>query len=102
MPFADAYRRAIHFQSHGQQVGAVDEFEYERMADDFMAQRLSPVLQQCYRPNNDRVRLEFMTRHIGVIRTHSVRTFYIVSTARIAHFGGAAPYFRFECNRVDD
>jgi hypothetical protein len=104
MPFADQRRRTIHFRLHGHEFGAADEFEYERMADAFMARALDHTLQQCYRPNNDRVRFEFVTFHIGAVRmrTAALKTFYIVNAQRVARYGGVARYFQYECNRVED
>lgn len=104
MPFTDAMRRSIHFVRHGHEFGAADEFEYERLADAFMSQAVSPVLQQCFRTTGGRVRFHFMSYHFGVARgqPESVRTFYVVPVAKVNGRGGVAGFFQSECQRNDD
>ena len=107
MPFASQYERAIHFDLHGHEFGAADEIEYERMADAFMSQMVSPMVQQCRRrkadrTTGDRVRLHFQFLHFGTAHgtPEVIRTFYIPPVARVNRFGGPALYLRRECDKV--
>jgi len=68
MPFANPLSRAIHFAKHGHKFGATTEFEYEKMADAFMAAPLRAGLYECVNPTgtHDRIRLDGANRHFGV------------------------------------
>ena len=102
MPFADAYKRASHFQRHGHDLGAATEEEYEKMADAFMAQPMNPDLHQCIRTKRspDLIRLSASTRHFGVALSVTIRTFLVKDAFSIAYRGGPAGFVRHECGRV--
>jgi len=104
VPFQNAYERATHFAKHGKDFGAVDEFEYERMADRFLFGQMPAETQQCLRPNgDDRIRFDFISVDFGVanVLPEFVRTFYRVKTVKIARHGGPAGFFAYECARVN-
>lgn len=99
MPFANNFERALHFQKHGHEFGAATETDYERMADAFMFGILVSPVQECTRPNHvDRLRFSDPNRHFGVACVHPeiVRTFYRVSSLKIARHGGGARFFGYE------
>ena len=53
----------MHFERHGQQVGAVDAADYERMADEFMSGAMNHNTRECRRPNQgDRLRFDTFNR----------------------------------------
>ena len=105
MPFCDSFERDIHFVKHGHKFGAVDAYEYEKIADSFMFGPAAADCRDCTRPRNgDRVRFGFVTHLEGVTRRlpppECIRTFYPVRPVMIARHGGEAGYFAFECARV--
>ena len=104
MPFRNDYDRDIHFEKHGQQFGASDALDYERMADAFMHGAIEVDARACTRPNGvDRVRFGFSTRKEGVacIQPDFLRTFYRVSLGVIRRRGGNSKYFCHECGRMN-
>ncbi|SRR5258708_35406735 len=104
MPFANNFERALHFQKHGHEFGASTEIDYEQMADAFMFGILAPPAQECTRPNRvDRLRFNNSNRNFGVahVRPEFLRTFYRVSSIKIARHGGGAAFFGYECARMN-
>jgi hypothetical protein len=105
VPFQTPLRRAIHFQRHGHEFGAKDEFEYERMADAFMMRVPSATMQQCFRPaGRDRLRIDHSLRHFGSasVKPEYLHTFHVVDDDKIRRFGRTIEYFRWECARKFD
>ncbi len=103
MPFPDPVQRALHFQRHGNEFGATDEFHYEQMADAFMSQPLHPSLHEGIRLHgaHDRIRLDAITRHFGVAYgVLSIRTYHIRDPHGIALRGGAAAFVAYKCAKV--
>src|SRR5271170_6265318 len=103
MPFGNAMERELHFWKHGEEFGAVDSLEYERLADTFMYGPLGVEPHECFRPSGlDRVRFDYGTHFEGVActRPEAIRTFYTVGLGLIRRHGGEAGYFAHECNRV--
>ena len=104
MPFANDMERELHFWKHGEDFGAVDSLEYERLADDFMYGALGIDTHECIRPQGvDRVRFDYGTHFEGIACTQPafLRTFYAVSLDLIRKHGGEAGYFRYECGRIN-
>ncbi len=104
VPFANSLESALHFKKHGQKFGRADEFEYEKMADQFLFGIMHADTHECVRPNAlDRIRFNYNNRHFGVacILPEFVRTFYPVRPITIAKHGGAAGYFAYECGRTN-
>jgi hypothetical protein len=104
MPFANDMERELHFWKHGEEFGAADSLEYERLADAFMYSPLGVDTHQCFRPGGlDRVRFDYGTHLEGIActRPEALRTFYIVSLRLIGRYHGEAGYFAHECNRVE-
>ncbi len=102
MPFANADERAMHFERHGHEFGAVDEVQYERMADAFMVGPMTITTRECVRPNRThRVRLNYVNKHFGVavVNGEIVLTYYIVPLHKIIRRGGIAAVFAYECGR---
>lgn len=103
MPFPNAVQRATHFLKHGGHFGALNEFDYERMADAFMSALMHPHLHECTRPTgtHDRIRLDAITRHFGVAyNVLTIRTYHIRDAHGIAMRGGAAGFVAFKCAEV--
>jgi hypothetical protein len=103
VPFRDSKQRAIHYQKHGHRFGARDEYDYERIADAFMAGPLHPNLFECYRITGtlDRIRLDGSTRYYGVAYNISVlRTFHIKDASQIAARGGPHGFVQHKCSEV--
>ena len=107
MPFANSFSRAIHFAKHGHKFGAATEFDYERMADAFMALPLASNLYECINPTgtNDRVRLDSITLHFGVayLDTASgtvLRMFHVRTASSIAAKGGPQGFVNHKCAEV--
>jgi hypothetical protein len=103
VPFPNATQRQLHFVKHGHKFGAVDEFEYERMADTFMTMVMHPNIFECYRSVGtfDRIRLDGLTRFFGVAYNGTVlRTFHPRSAASIAAKGGPQGFVAFKCAEV--
>jgi len=102
MPFCNDWERDSHFAKHGHKLKAVDAFEYEKMADEFMDGPLGDA-RECSRPEHDRVRFGFFTHLLGIAHPtpapECIRSFYPVTPMTIARRGGEASYFTFECNR---
>lgn len=104
MPFANDMERELHFWKHGEEFGAADSLEYERLADAFIYSPLGADTHECLRPRGlDRVRFDYGTHFEGVACTwpDAVRTFYTVSLGLVRRHGGEARYFAYECGRVD-
>jgi hypothetical protein len=102
MPFETQFSRDIHFQKHGHKFGAVNAIQYENMADNFMFGAMTMSMAECIRANAiDRLRYNYMNRHLGVasVAPVFVRTFYPVPQHTVAHHGGAASFFTYECGR---
>jgi len=103
VPFANAIQRQLHFVKHGHKFGAVDEFDYERMADTFMSMLMHPNMFECCRAVGtfDRIRLDGLTRFFGVAYNGTVlRTFHPRSAASIAAKGGPLGFVTFKCAEV--
>jgi len=103
MPFANDIERDLHFAKHGHKFRALDAFQYETMADQFMFGALSADTRECIRPSQvDRVRFGFVTHYQGIacMTPEFVRTFYPVKQTTIARRGGEAGYFAYECSRI--
>jgi hypothetical protein len=104
MPFCNSLERDTHFERHGAEVGAIDAEDYERMADNFVLGPREADAMDCTRQDGDRVRFGFATHLFGVARTapvpECIRTFYPVKSSRVNSRGGAAAYFRYECDRI--
>jgi hypothetical protein len=102
VPFPSSKQRRIHFSKHGHSFGAADEFEYERMADAFMAMPSHPDLHECFNPTlQDRIRLDATTRYFGVAYNVSMlRTFHIRDAFSIAYRGGPLAFVRYKCSEV--
>lgn len=103
VPFPSATQRAIHFAKHGHKFGAVDEFDYERMADVFMGLPLHPNIHECYRAFGtfDRIRLDALTRYFGVAYNGMIlRTFHTRSVAEIAARGGPQGFVLYKCSEA--
>jgi pyocin large subunit-like protein len=60
VPFHNARQRAIHFVRHGHEFGAANEFDYESMAEAFMASPMHPNMHEGTRTTGtrDRIRLD--------------------------------------------
>jgi hypothetical protein len=104
MPFANDMERELHFWKHGEEFGAVDAMDYERMADGFLYDPLTGNVHECNRTNGrDRVRFDFGTYIEGVacLRPDFIRTFFVVSLGLVNRHGGPTGYFAHECNRVN-
>jgi hypothetical protein len=104
MPFANDMERELHFWKHGDEFGATDSLEYERLADSFMHGAIGIETHECFRPGGlDRVRFDYGTHFEGIAntRTKTVRTFYTVGLGLIRKHGGEAGYFAYECGRVN-
>src|SRR5689334_204521 len=104
MPFANDMERELHFWKHGEEFGAGDSLEYERLADTFMHGPMGIETHQCFRPGGiDRVRFDYGTHFEGIARprTMVIRSFYAVSLRLIRKHGGESGYFTYECGRVD-
>lgn len=105
MPFADANLRAIHFLKHGREFGAVDELQYEQMADGFLGGAMTIAMRECVRPNGtDRLRANIANNHFGVaiVGCAIIRTYYIVPPHQIVgRTGTIAKFFGYECARTD-
>jgi hypothetical protein len=104
MPFVDQIQRDLHFQKHGQKVGAENAAQYEALADSFMFGEMKLTMVECTRPNKiDRLRYNYSNRHFGVasVQPEHVKTFYPVPAHTVAHHGGAVLYFTYECGRTD-
>jgi hypothetical protein len=100
VPFHNAMQRAIHFQRHGNSFGASNEFDYERMAEAFMAAPMHANLHECYRTTGtlDRIRLDALTLHFGVaFNVVMIRTYFIRSASEIAKSGGPAAFVASKC-----
>lgn len=105
MPFADAYRRAIHFEKYGRQFGAANELVYEQMADEFMAGPMTLAMRECIRPNGRyRLRTNITNKRFGaaVVGCAIIRTYYIVPTHQIVRRTGTIiKFFNYECAREE-
>lgn len=104
MPFANPTERALHFARHGADLGAADEYDYERIADAFMFNVLSGDVKECIRPNAlDRLRYRETKRHFGVavVASNIIRTMYVVKRFKLLRHGGGGGFFAFECGRVN-
>lgn len=103
VPFESPRKREIHFYRHGNEFGAANEFDYERMADAFMSAPSRSDIPECIRrnPTNDLVRLNPRTRHFGVCYgVLVVKTYYVPPASKIRRRGGAAGFVAFECAKT--
>jgi hypothetical protein len=97
--------RDIHFAKHGRAVGARDEADYERMAEEFMFGERDRNTRECTRPNRgQRLRFNTWSKRFGgadSVAPEYLRTFYIVSQGHIDYHGGENSYFGWECGRIN-
>jgi hypothetical protein len=103
VPFLNARDREMHFKKHGSVFGALNEFDYERMADAFMSEILHADLHECRRltGTQDRIRLNGINRHYGVAyNLLTVRTYHIRDEHGIRLRGGPAGFVAFKCAEV--
>ncbi len=103
VPFRSANLRAKHFESHGHEFGATDEYDYERMADTFMSAPLEPPTIECTTVSRpfDRIRLEPVTRYFGVETTDPfIKTFMIKNEFNIAHRGGSEAFMEYKRTEI--
>ena len=103
VPFASAKSRAIHFAKHGFKFGATDEYQYERMADDFMYRPLRAEEHECNRslPPLDRLRLNEVSLHFGVVDSlEALRTFFPRLPHEIKSRGGPAGFMEHKRTEV--
>jgi hypothetical protein len=107
VPFASAYQRQSHFDSHGHEVGATSEEEYERMADEFMTQAPTANIYDgiCLhaRFNNfqDRIRLDNVSRWFGIAYdTLTVRTLHTKPRSKISNAGGPRAFVDRKCLEI--
>jgi hypothetical protein len=109
VPFLTPIQRAKHFAKHGLSFGACDEHEYERMADDFMALPLHPMLHECVNPTGtrDRNRLHEVTLWFGVAYNSGgtgfpdvIRILHIRRMSEIVRHNGAAGFVSYQCRKV--
>jgi hypothetical protein len=102
VPFYSAVQRTKHFLKHGHEFGAVDEHEYEKLADFFMSMPPNANLYECVNPTgtNDRNRLDGITLHFGVDFSRGIRTFHIRGAFSIAHRGGPRGFVNHKCAEI--
>jgi len=104
MPFANTWERDTHYARHGNEFGAADPAEYEKMADMFMSDPMAETAHECFRPRGrDRLRFDFGTYIEGVacVEPEFLKTFFIVRSKVVARHGGEAAYFAWDCGRVE-
>ena len=104
MPFQTQIHRDIHFQKHGSEFGAVNAVEYEQMADNFMFGARDANTHECRQPNlGARLRLSYWNRHFGAasVAPDFVKTFHVVSQAKINRYASIQQYFGWECGRIN-
>jgi len=102
VPFYSPVQRTKHFLKHGHTFGALDEFDYERMADIFMSSPIHLNLFECVNPTGtqDRIRLDGITRQFGVDFSRGIRTYHIRDAAGIARRGGPLGFVTHKCAEV--
>jgi hypothetical protein len=105
VPFPTAHQRSIHFAKHGRELGAVDEFHYERLADAFMSAPQQANMHEGVRVRLngliDRIRLDAINRHFGVAyHVDTLRTYYVLSASKIVTYGSAANFVTVQCAKV--
>jgi len=103
VPFAKAMQRALHFARHGNEFTAVDEFEYERLADAFMSAPAHADMHECVNPTgtNDHNRLDASNRHFGVAYGRLIiRTYHVRDAFSISYWGGPAGFVAHKCAEV--
>lgn len=103
VPFLSAWQRSLHFAKHGHEFGTKNEFDYEAMAEAFMGAAMHPNTHECYRTTGmrDRCRIDANTRHFGIVfNVLTVRTYYIVTAAKIIRYGSAAGYVLAQCAKT--
>ena len=103
VPFLNAWQRSLHFAKHGHEFGATNEFDYEAMAEKFMGAIMHPSMHECFRTTGtrDRCRIDGTTRHFGIVFNElTVRTYYIVTAAKITRYRSAVGYVQAQCART--
>ena len=103
VPFVSVFELNIHFAKHGAKFGAATAADYEALADTFLCGPMDATTNDCTRPNAvDYLRFNTANSHFGVLclTNNCVRTFYPASARLIAHRGGMAAFFTFECARI--
>lgn len=104
MPYTHGFRRAYlrneHFDKHGAEVGAIDEEDYERLADEFLGGPLLDTMNECIRRiDNYRIRWDRRSNLFGVLSGDSyILTFYLADPAWHLMSSNRA-YFDSECNK---
>ena len=92
--FRDHFKRADHFRKHPE-VHAINEFEYERKADQFLAGPKGLSVRECVRPDGDIVRYDAATGEFGCLAPDRyIRTYKIFNNVN----QGMA-YYRRQCVR---
>lgn len=104
MPFASTMSRDLHFLRHGHKFGLSDAAAYEQMAEEFMFGGRAADTRECvrqYYPH--RLRFKDSNRHFGAAQAAPafIKTFYPVSSIKVANRGGSAGFFSYECSRND-
>ena len=85
MPFLDAILRHEHFKKHGAVFGALNEIEYERLADAFLRGPKGSTVLEYIRSQGDCVRFDPVTNEFGVIDSTGVVRTYFIPVAGVSH-----------------
>jgi len=104
-----------HFQKHGEDFGASNANEYERMADEFLGLEKPETVHECVRGSGSRLRYDPMTDAFGVIdQTRVIQTFFKPVpcsslpgsvreaqriTGRCHRYANNLVYFKAECKK---
>jgi pyocin large subunit-like protein len=75
--FTNQRQLVRHFAAHGRDFGAVDEDQYEFLADCFFAPGRAEGVRECNRKNGDVIRFSQLTDEFGVVnRDMLILTYY--------------------------
>jgi len=101
LTFRTPMKRARHFQDHGSDFGASDEFDYESMANSFLTNPLdSDTLEGTRGRDKATIRYNTATEEYGVISFDGyIRTYYKPDPA-IHGLPSNLDYFNSNCNQI--
>jgi hypothetical protein len=101
--FLSTWQRSLHFAKHGHEFGALNEFDYEIMAETFMSAIMRPNMRECCRTTgtHDRCRIDGTTRQFGIAYdVLTIRTYYVVTASKIRRYRSAVGYVQAQCAKT--
>lgn len=98
--FRTRLRRDQHFDDHGEEVGAVDEADYETKAAGFLDGPVPGNTNECIRKSDGaRIRWNYVTQEFGIVSADGFIQTYFEPDPKWHGTSTNRAYYDWECNR---